>query len=221
MPRPAELTPEKLHVPHNPGMVMIGASMLWVGWFGFNAGSQVAANEAAGMTMLVTHISAAVASLTWMTIEWLKNGKPGLVGIVTGMVAGLATITPASGNVGPLGAVCIGFLAGFVCYFMCGVVKEGLKIDDSLDVFAVHGVGGIMGTLLLAVFGTSAFGGSGVESIGGQLVIQVKQSLPWCMVSHCDLCNHSNLPVTTGLRVSDDDEITGLDQVSMGRPLII
>ena len=209
--------PEKLHVPHNPGMVMIGASMLWVGWFGFNAGSQVAANEAAGMTMLVTHISAAVASLTWMTIEWLKNGKPGLVGIVTGMVAGLATITPASGNVGPLGAVCIGFLAGFVCYFMCGVVKEGLKIDDSLDVFAVHGVGGIMGTLLLAVFGTSAFGGSGVESIGGQLVIQVKAVL--AVVAWSAIATYLIIlicRVTTGLRVSDDDEITGLDQSEHG-----
>ena len=209
--------PEKLHVPHNPGMVVIGASMLWVGWFGFNAGSQVAANEAAGMTMLVTHISAAVASLTWMTIEWLKNGKPGLVGIVTGMVAGLATITPASGNVGPLGAVCIGFLAGFVCYFMCGVVKEGLKIDDSLDVFAVHGVGGIMGTLLLAVFGTSAFGGSGVESIGGQLVIQVKAVL--AVVAWSAIATYVIIlicRVTTGLRVSDDDEIAGLDQSEHG-----
>jgi Amt family ammonium transporter len=209
--------PEKLHVPHNPGMVMIGASMLWVGWFGFNAGSQVAANEAAGMTMLVTHISAAVASLTWMTIEWLKNGKPGLVGIVTGMVAGLATITPASGNVGPLGAVCIGFLAGFVCYFMCGIVKEGLKIDDSLDVFAVHGVGGIMGTLLLAVFGTSAFGGSGVESMGGQLIIQVKAVL--AVVAWSAIATYVIILIcraTTGLRVSDDDEITGLDQSEHG-----
>ena len=159
-------------VPHNPGMVMIGASMLWVNWFSFNAGSQVAANEAAGMTMLVTHISAAVASLTWMTIEWLKTGKPGLVGIVTGMVAGLASITPASGNVGPLGACIIGFLAGFICYFACGFVKQGLKIDDSLDVFAVHGVGGIMGTLMVAVLGTAAFGGFGVESVGAQLSTQ-------------------------------------------------
>ena len=125
---PRDGFPSKLHVPHNPGMVMIGASMLWVGWFGFNAGSQLGANEAAGMTMLVTHISAAVASLTWMTIEWLKTGKPGLVGIVTGMVAGLASITPASGNVGPVGAIIIGFLAGFICYFACGFVKQGSRL---------------------------------------------------------------------------------------------
>lgn len=209
--------PQKLHVPHNPGMVMIGACMLWVGWFGFNAGSQVAANEAAGMTMLVTHISAAVASLTWMVIEWVKNGKPGLVGIVTGMVAGLATITPASGNVGPLGAVCIGFLAGFVCYFMCGIVKEGLKIDDSLDVFAVHGVGGIMGTLLLSVFGTSAFGGSGVESISGQFTTQligVLAVVAWSAVATYIIIMICR--ATTGLRVSDEDETTGLDQSEHG-----
>ncbi|MGC6455599.1 MAG: ammonium transporter [Coraliomargaritaceae bacterium] len=209
--------PQKLHVPHNPGMVMIGASMLWVGWFGFNAGSQVAANEAAGMTMLVTHISAAVASLTWMVIEWVKNGKPGLVGIVTGMVAGLATITPASGNVGPLGAVCLGFLAGFVCYFMCGIVKETFKIDDSLDVFAVHGVGGIMGTLLLAVFGTSAFGGSGVESVGEQLSIQAIAVL--AVVAWSAIATYLIILVcrfTTGLRVSEEEEITGLDQSEHG-----
>ena len=214
---PRDGFPQKLHVPHNPGMVMIGASMLWVGWFGFNAGSQLAANESAGMTMLVTHISAAVASLTWMVIEWVKNGKPGLVGIVTGMVAGLATITPASGNVGPLGAVCLGFLAGFVCYFMCGIVKERFKIDDSLDVFAVHGVGGIMGTVLLAVFGTSAFGGSGVESISGQLIIQVKAVL--AVVAWSAIATYVIILIcrfTTGLRVSDEDEITGLDQSEHG-----
>src|SRR5690606_19083832 len=147
---------------------------LWVGWFGFNAGSQLAANGAAGMTMLVTHISAAVASLTWMFIEWKQAGKPGLVGIVTGMVAGLASITPAAGNVGPMGAVISGFLAGFICYFGCGIIKHKLKIDDALDVFAVHGVGGIMGTILVAVLGTSFFGGRGVENVMSQLVLQMK-----------------------------------------------
>jgi Amt family ammonium transporter len=209
--------PEKLQVPHNPGMVMIGASMLWVGWFGFNAGSQLAANEAAGMTMLVTHISAAVASLTWMSLEWLRNGKPGLVGIVTGMVAGLATITPASGNVGPLGALCIGFLAGSVCYFMCGVVKQWMKIDDSLDVFAVHGVGGILGTLLLSVFGLPAFGGSGVASVGGQLTTQLIAIL--AVVAWSALATYLIILVcrfTIGLRVSSEDEITGLDQSEHG-----
>lgn len=214
---PREGFPKKLHVPHSPGMVMIGASMLWVGWFGFNAGSQLAANEAAGMTMLVTHISAAVASLTWMTIEWIKTGKPGLVGIVTGMVAGLATITPASGNVGPLGAICIGFLAGFVCYFMCGIVKQGMKIDDSLDVFAVHGVGGIMGTILVAVFGTAAFGGSGVENVGEQLVTQfiaLGAVVAWSAVATVIIVVVCR--ATTGLRVSAEDEITGLDQAEHG-----
>lgn len=214
---PREGFPTKLHVPHNPGMVMIGASMLWVGWFGFNAGSQVAANEAAGMTMLVTHISAAVASLTWMTIEWLKTGKPGLVGIVTGMVAGLASITPASGNVGPLGACIIGFLAGFICYFACGLVKQGLKIDDSLDVFAVHGVGGIMGTLMVAVLGTAAFGGFGVESVGAQLSTQAFAVLAvviWSAVASYVIILVCRL--VTGLRISAENETTGLDQAEHG-----
>ena len=214
---PRDGFPSKLHVPHNPGMVMIGASMLWVGWFGFNAGSQLGANEAAGMTMLVTHISAAVASLTWMTIEWLKTGKPGLVGIVTGMVAGLASITPASGNVGPVGAIIIGFLAGFICYFACGFVKQGLKIDDSLDVFAVHGVGGIMGTLMVAVLGTAAFGGFGVESIGAQLGTQAFAVLAvvlWSGVASYLIILVCRL--VTGLRVSAEDETTGLDQGEHG-----
>ena len=130
---------------------MTGAAMLWVGWFGFNAGSAAAADTSAGMAMLVTHLSAATASLVWMIVEWRNTGKPGLVGIVTGMVAGLATITPASGSVGPLGAIIIGASAGIICYYACGFVKEKLGIDDSLDVAAVHGVGGILGTLLLSL----------------------------------------------------------------------
>lgn len=214
---PRDGFPKKLHIPHHPAMVMIGASMLWVGWFGFNAGSQLAANGNAGMTMLVTHISAAVASLTWMCIEWKVNGKPGLVGIVTGMVAGLATITPASGNVGPIGAVCLGFLAGIVCYFACGFVKGKLKIDDSLDVFAVHGVGGIMGTILVAVFGTAAFGGTGVDNMGAQLVIQLKALgvvVAWSAIATfiiVMICKY-----TTGLRVTQEVEYTGLDQSEHG-----
>ncbi|WOO41984.1 ammonium transporter [Rubellicoccus peritrichatus] len=209
--------PKKLHIPHSPGMVMIGASMLWVGWFGFNAGSQLAANESAGMTMLVTHISAAVASLTWMAIEWIKNGKPGLVGIVTGMVAGLATITPASGNVGPLGALIIGFLAGLVCYFACGIVKNKLRIDDTLDVFAVHGVGGIMGTILVAVLGVEMFGGTGVESIGGQLKTQfiaLGAVIGWSAIATVIIVFICK--ATTGLRVSQEAENTGLDQTEHG-----
>ena len=207
----------RIHPPHNPGMVMIGASMLWVGWFGFNAGSQGGANAAAGMTMLVTHISAAVASLTWMVIEWLKAGKPGLVGIVTGMVAGLATITPASGNVGPLGAVAIGFTAGFVCYFTCGFIKNRLKIDDALDVFAVHGVGGILGSILVAVFGAAAFGGTGVTSIGSQLVTQLKAvgfTAVWSIAGTIVIV--LVVKATTGLRVNQEAENIGLDRAEHG-----
>lgn len=214
---PRDGFPKKLHIPHHPAMVMIGASMLWVGWFGFNAGSQLAANGNAGMTMLVTHISAAVASLTWMCIEWKVNGKPGLVGIVTGMVAGLATITPASGNVGPIGAVCLGFLAGIVCYFACGFVKGKLKIDDSLDVFAVHGVGGIMGTILVAVFGTAAFGGTGVVDMGAQLIIQLKALgvvVGWSAIATFIIVMICKF--TTGLRVTQEVEYTGLDQSEHG-----
>lgn len=209
--------PKKLHIPHHPAMVMIGASMLWVGWFGFNAGSQLAANGNAGMTMLVTHISAAVASLTWMILEWRINGKPGLVGIVTGMVAGLATITPASGHVGPLGAVLLGLLAGIVCYFACGIIKNKFKIDDSLDVFAVHGVGGIMGTILVAVFGTAAFGGIGEFEMGKQLGIQMTALgavVLWSAVATFSIVMICK--VTTGLRVTQENEHTGLDQSEHG-----
>ncbi|HEX2853765.1 MAG TPA: ammonium transporter [Opitutaceae bacterium] len=207
----------RIHPPHNPGMVMIGASMLWVGWFGFNAGSQGGASAAAGMTMLVTHISAAVASLTWMVIEWKKAGKPGLVGIVTGMVAGLATITPASGNVGPLGAVLIGFLAGVVCYFACGIIKNRFKIDDALDVFAVHGVGGMMGSLLVAVFGVAAFGGTGVASMGGQLLVQLKAvgfTALWSAVGTVLIV--LLVKSTVGLRVNREAENIGLDRAEHG-----
>ncbi|MGE9292719.1 MAG: ammonium transporter, partial [Puniceicoccales bacterium] len=209
--------PKSLHPPHNPGMVMIGASMLWVGWFGFNAGSQLAANGSAGMTMLVTHISAAVGSLTWMAIEWKTTGKPGLVGIVTGMVAGLATITPASGNVGPLGAVLIGMAAGSVCYYMCVLVKERLKIDDSLDVFAVHGVGGIIGTILVAFLGTELFSGQGVVDMFGQLKVQLialGAVIAWSAVATVIIgviCR-----VVTGLRASDEEMQGGLDQAEHG-----
>lgn len=209
--------PRRLHPPHNPALVMVGACMLWVGWFGFNAGSQVSAGSAAGMTMLVTHISAAVASLTWMIVEWLKTGKPGLVGIVTGMVAGLAAITPASGNVGPVGAICIGFLAGFLCYIMCGLIKEKLGIDDSLDVCAVHGVGGTLGTITVAIFGTAAFGGTGVDNMVAQLIIQLKGvgfALVWSALGTfviVVICR-----AVTGLRVSDEEIQAGLDQAEHG-----
>jgi Amt family ammonium transporter len=141
--------PKELRPPHSPGFVMIGAAMLWVGWFGFNAGSALGANEDAARAMLVTHISAATASLVWMLIEWVSFKKPTLVGIATGMVAGLATITPAAGSVGPVGALIIGVLAALICYGAVVLIRTKLQIDDSLDVFAVHGVGGMLGTLLI------------------------------------------------------------------------
>ena len=139
-------------LPHNLTMTVTGASLLWVGWFGFNAGSALAANGSAGMAMLVTHMAAAAGSLAWMGLEWAKFGKPSVLGIVTGMVAGLGTITPASGFVGPMGALVIGLAAGVICFFATQTVKRKLKIDDSLDVFPVHGVGGFTGLLLTAVF---------------------------------------------------------------------
>ena len=207
--------PESPMPPHNLTMTVTGASMLWVGWFGFNAGSAVAANNDAGMAMLATHISAAAGSLAWMAIEWMKHGKPSVLGIVTGMVAGLGTITPASGFVGPLGALCIGISAGIVCYYSTQYIKRSLRIDDSLDVFPVHGVGGILGTILAAVFVSEKLGGSGyAEGVDmlTQLSIQlvgVAATIVWCGVMTLIV-----LKITrslTGLRVSEDTETAGLD----------
>jgi Amt family ammonium transporter len=207
--------PESPMPPHNLTMTVTGASMLWVGWFGFNAGSAVAANNDAGMAMLATHISAAAGSLAWMAIEWIKHGKPSVLGIVTGMVAGLGTITPASGFVGPVGALCIGISAGIVCYFSTQYIKRSLRIDDSLDVFPVHGVGGILGTILAAVFVSAKLGGSGYSEgvdMLGQLAIQfvgVAATIVWCGVMTLLV-----LKITrslTGLRVTEDTETAGLD----------
>ncbi len=189
--------------------------MLWVGWFGFNAGSALAADGSAGMAMLVTHISAAAGSLAWMVCEWIKHGKPSVLGIVTGMVAGLGTITPASGYVGPMGALLIGISAGVVCYFATQYIKRGLKIDDSLDVFPVHGVGGILGTFLTGLFAAEAFGGLGLEtSIGEQLLTQsigILATVIWCGVISYVLLK--GLDATLGLRVSTEEETEGLDLV--------
>ncbi|MGB2115679.1 MAG: ammonium transporter [Porticoccaceae bacterium] len=150
--------PTQAMPPHNLTMTVTGAGMLWVGWFGFNGGSALAANGDAGMAILVTHISAATGSLAWMMMEWIRHGKPSVLGIVTGMVAGLGTITPASGFVGPGGALVIGFSAGIICYYATQAIKQKFKIDDSLDVFPVHGVGGILGTILAGVFASDALG---------------------------------------------------------------
>lgn len=201
--------------PHNLTMTVTGASMLWVGWFGFNAGSAVAANGDAGMAMLVTHISAAAGSLAWMTIEWIKHGKPSVLGIVTGMVAGLGTVTPASGYIGPIGGLAIGLIAGVVCYFATQFIKRTLKIDDSLDVFPVHGIGGILGTMLAAVFASEKFGGVGYAdgmTMGSQLGVQavgVIATLVYCAIATFVILKVVGMFV--GLRVTDEIETQGLD----------
>jgi len=207
--------PETSMAPHNMTLVVTGASMLWVGWFGFNAGSALAANANAGMAMTVTHISAAAGSLAWMSCEWIKHGKPSVLGIVTGMVAGLGTITPASGYVGPVGGLVIGISAGIICYFATQYIKRGLKIDDSLDVFPVHGVGGSLGVMLTAVFAADTMGGLGLQvSIGSQLVTQlagVAATIVWCGVATFILLKL--LDATIGLRVTIEEETEGLDLV--------
>lgn len=204
--------------PHNRSLVVMGAAMLWVGWFGFNAGSAVAASTDAGMAMLVTHISAAVGAFTWMALEWIKQGKPTVVGIATGMVAGLATITPAAGTVGPEGALLIGLLAGVVCYYATQAIKGVFNIDDSLDVFPVHGVGGMLGIIMLSFVGTQGgFLGSGASGIadGGplvQLVIQLKGIgviFLWTAVATWVILKLIGL--VTDLRVSEESENEGLD----------
>jgi len=207
--------PEDVKPPHAPWMTMAGACMLWVGWFGFNAGSALAANADAGMAMLVTHISAATATLVWIAIEWTKFGKPSLVGAVTGAIAGLASITPASGFVGPVAALVIGVAGGTIRYFMVGVVKRRFRIDDSLDVFAVHGVGGATGIVLTAVFIDSALGGTGFaegRTMGSQALIQltgVVAVLLWSLVISFVIAKV--VDAVTGLRVSAETEEQGLD----------
>ena len=202
--------------PHNMTMTMTGASMLWVGWFGFNAGSALAANGDAGMAMLVTHIGAAAGSLAWMFMEWVRHGKPSVLGIVTGMVAGLGTITPASGFVGPLAALIIGLAAGVVCYTATSYIKRILKIDDSLDVFPVHGVGGILGTLSAGLF-VGTLGGVGLAegmTTGGQLGVQftgVVATLVYCAVLTWIILKL--IDAVIGLRVTQDEETEGLDIV--------
>jgi Amt family ammonium transporter len=204
-------------VPHNRPMVVMGAAMLWVGWFGFNGGSAVAADSNAAMAILVTHISAAVGALTWMTVEWIKTGKPTVVGIATGMVAGLATITPASGTVGPQGALLIGLLAGLICFYATQMIKGFFKIDDSLDVFPVHGVGGILGILMLAFIGKpDGFLGAGAAgfdpSVFDQFMIQLQGVVVICVWTL--VFSWIALKITSliaDLRVSDDNEHEGLD----------
>ena len=210
--------PAHPHAPHNPAMVFIGAAMLWVGWFGFNAGSQLSAGGPAAMTMLVTHLSACSAAMVWCLMERFRNGKVGLIGMVTGLVAGLATITPASGDVGPLGAICIGAIAAVVCYFAVSLIREKWHIDDSLDVFAVHGVGGILGTLLLAFFGQSALGGLGnVKEISTQLGIQAAGlgvTILWSALATVAIAYV--VKAILGLRVTEEQEYEGMDRSEHG-----
>ena len=212
--------PDQVDPPHNPALVMIGASMLWVGWFGFNAGSALAANEDAGMAMLVTHVSAATASLVWMFIDWLKFGKPTLVGLVTGTIAGLASITPASGFVGPIGALIIGGSAGIICYVLVSFVKNTLRVDDSLDVFAVHGAGGVLGILLVSFLTDSNIGGAGYAdgmSASSQFNVQligVASVFVWSVIA--SLIIIVIVKALTGLRVEDSHEEEGLDISSHG-----
>ena len=202
--------------PHNLTMTVAGAGMLWVGWFGFNAGSALGANGDAGMAMLVTHISAAAGSLAWMAMEWIRHGKPSVLGIVTGMVAGLGTITPASGFVGPAGALLIGLTAGVVCYSATAYLKHTLKIDDSLDVFPVHGMGGVIGTLMAGIF-VGILGGAGLAegmTMGGQVWVQfvgVAATFLYCGVLSWIILKLVDAVI--GLRVSPDEETQGLDIV--------
>ncbi|GAA6173289.1 ammonium transporter [Colwellia sp. KU-HH00111] len=214
--------PKTPMLPHNLTMSVTGAGMLWVGWFGFNGGSALAANGDASMAMLVTHISAAAGTLTWAAIEWKKFGKASVLGAVTGMVAGLGTITPASGFVGPGGALVIGISAGFVCFYSTVYIKQKLKIDDSLDVFPVHGVGGILGTLLAGVFSATTLGvfsGYGfaegiatmTEQVGVQLIGIISTFAYTAVVTYI-LLKVVSL-ATDGLRVDEEHEVNGLDQV--------
>jgi len=215
--------PTTAMMPHNLTMTITGAGMLWVGWFGFNGGSALAADGNAVMAMVVTHISAATGAMTWMFIEWKRFGKPSALGAVTGMVAGLGTITPASGFVGPAAALIIGLLAGGVCFTATQYIKRVLKIDDSLDVFPVHGVGGILGTLLAGVFSATTLGifsgygfADGISSMGGQLWVQfvgVATTIVYTAVATWAILKVVAV-LTKGLRVGDEQEIEGLDIAS-------
>jgi Amt family ammonium transporter len=210
--------PRTAMMPHNMTMTVTGAGMLWVGWFGFNAGSALSAGGDAGMAMLVTHISAATGAFTWMMIEWIRFGKPSALGIVTGMVAGLGTITPASGFVGPMAALLIGFLAGSICYFATIYIKNTLRIDDSLDVFPVHGVGGMLGIMMAGIFVAANLGGAGLAegvSIMDQLGVQligVLATVAWTAVMTFLILKLVSRFVD--LRVDEESETEGLDLVS-------
>lgn len=200
--------PHEISPPHRPGIVMIGASMLWVGWFGFNGGSQLAADGGAGMALLVTHIAASTATLVWIGLEAMANRKPTLVGAATGTIAGLATVTPAAGVLGPGGAILMGLAGGLACYYMVHLIRVKLKIDDSLDVFAVHGVGGIVGILLLPFLSSTALGGTGDGDFMTQL-LGTGAVIAWSAIASVIILGA--LKFTLGLRVTQEEEYVGLD----------
>ena len=218
---PRDGFPNSVQPPHNPGLTMMGACMLWVGWFGFNGGSALAANGDAGMAILVTHISAATATIVWIIIEKIKFGKSSLVGAVTGCIAGLASITPASGSVGPMGGLVIGLIAGGVCYYMVNVVKETFNIDDSLDVFAVHGVGGLLGILLIPFLTAESYGGIGYDEGSNFGDLMTTQIIGAVSVGLFTLIGSVILLLIIksifGLRVSDDSQEEGLDVAEHGQ----
>jgi Amt family ammonium transporter len=213
--------PNQIHPPHNPGMTAAGAALLWVGWFGFNGGSQLAADGSAGMAIAATHIAAAAAAVTWSATEWIKFGKTSVVGAATGVIAGLATVTPASGFIGPVGALILGVAAGAVCFFATELVKQRWKIDDSLDVFAVHGVGGMLGSLLVAGLAVGALGGNGLAenmTIAKQFGVQVVGLLAtaaWSALATFAIVKIT-AALTGGLRVDEEDELVGLDLAAHG-----
>jgi ammonium transporter, Amt family len=211
--------PNQISPPHAPWMVMVGAAMLWVGWFGFNAGSALSAGSDAGMALLVTHLSAATASLVWLTIEWIRFGKPSLIGLVTGTIAGLATVTPASGFIGPVGGLVCGLVGGGVCYYCVDLIKGRFNIDDSLDVFAVHGIGGATGTILVAFLALESMSGVGLGDVSAisQLktqIIGIGAVLVWSVIVTLAIIYITRKLV--GLRVESEDEMEGLDYKAHG-----
>ena len=212
--------PSALHPPHSPGLTMIGASLLWVGWFGFNGGSALAADGGAAMAITATHLSAAAASLVWAGLEGLRFGKPSLIGLVTGCIAGLASVTPASGFIGPIGGLLLGVAGAAICFAAVSLIKFRFKIDDSLDVFAVHGVGGILGTLAVAFLALPAFGGLGLAdgmTAGSQFGVQAIATVAtvvWSVLASVVIL--LVVRALVGLRVSTDDEIEGLDVTAHG-----
>ena len=214
--------PHSILPPHNPGMTAAGAGMLWVGWFGFNGGSQFAADAQAGLAIAATHISAASGTLTWIAVEWLKTRRTSLIGAVSGVISGLAAVTPASGHIGPVGGLILGIVAGLVCFYAVGIIKGKLRIDDSLDVFAVHGLGGIIGVLLVPFLASPALGGDGFHVAGrstttqlGVQALGVAASMAWASLFTFIILKVLDRALNR-VRVDAEDELVGLDLATHG-----